>query len=190
MNHHLEKATDALKEDHRVIERVLAVVERLTERPQEASLETWRKTLGFIRDFADQCHHLKEEKLFFPLLEERGIPRAGGPLGMMLLEHEEGRRYVQLMAAALALAEEDPEAARYSLVENARAYLRLLREHILKEDQILFNMADEVLTEEEQKKLVLEFEEHEEKEIGPGVHEKLLKIAQELEGISAGFLPV
>ncbi len=176
-----EKVTEALKHDHRIIEKVLAVLERLMEGSVGASFETWRKAVDFIRNFADRCHHLKEEKIFFPALEERGIARDGGPIGMMLMEHEEGRGYVRLMAAALVLAEEDPKAAEASLVDNARAYLRLLRQHIRKEEEVLFEMADEVLAQEEQNKLLCEFEEHEAKEIGPGVHERYLKLAHELE---------
>ena len=175
------KATEALKHDHRVIEKVLAVLERLTESSGEISLEMWRQALDFIRNFADECHHLKEEKVLFPVLEEHGIPREGGPIGMMLLEHVEARGYVKAMAAALALAKEDPNATRTTLVENARAYLRLLREHIRKEDEVLFEMADETLSPEEQKELLHQFEEHEEREIGSGVHEKYLGIAAELE---------
>jgi hemerythrin-like domain-containing protein len=175
-----EKATEALKSDHRVIERVLAVLERLTERA-ESSPEMWQKAYDFIRNFADHCHHLKEERILFPALQKLGIPSEGGPIGVMLLEHEEGRAYVRGIAEALELAKADPRAATPALFENARAYLRLLREHILKEDQILFNMADEALSSEEQKKLLREFEEHEAKEIGPDVHEKYLQIAQELE---------
>lgn len=176
-----DRATDALKHDHRVIEKVLAVLDRLIENPAETSIETWGKAVEFIRNFADKCHHLKEEKIFFPALEERGIPCQGGPIGVMLMEHEEGRGYVKMMAAALALAKEDPEAARRALVENSTAYLRLLRQHISKEDEILFEMADGALTAEEQKRLLRDFEEHEMGEIGPAVHEKYLKLAQELE---------
>lgn len=176
-----EKATEALKHDHRVIERVLGVVEKFAEGSADVSLEVWSKAVDFIRGFADQCHHLKEERILFPALEERGIPRDGGPIGMMLMEHEEARGYVRSMVAALAQSGEDPEEAKVALLENARAYLRLLRQHILKEDEVLFNMADEVLTPEDQRKLLSEFEEHEAKEIGAGVHEKYLKIAKELE---------
>lgn len=95
---------------------------------------------------------------------------------MMLMEHEEGRGYVRAMADALR-GEVPPKTA---LVENAKAYLSLLRDHIHKEDEILFNMADEILSSEEQKKLLREFEEHEAKEIGTGIHEKYLKMAEEL----------
>ncbi len=177
---HFEKATDALKQDHRVIEKVLAVLEKLARSPAEP-LETWEKAVDFIRNFADRCHHLKEEKILFPALEERGIPRQGGPVGMMLFEHEEGRAYVRGMVEALEFAQGDPEAATPALIEYVSAYLRLLRQHINKEDDILFEMADEALTPEEQKELLREFEKHEMKEIGPGVHGRYLKIAEELE---------
>ena len=184
LHDHFEKATEALRHDHRVIERVLAVLERLAAEPQVGSLETWGKVIDFIRNFADRCHHLKEEKIFFPALEEKGIPRDGGPVGIMLMEHEEGRGYVRGMADALAECGEGLGPAQAALVYNARAYLQLLQGHIQKEDDVLFQMADEALTLEDQKQLLQEFEEHESKEIGTGVHEKYLKIAQELESSS------
>lgn len=180
-NHHFDKATEALKHEHRVIERVLAVVQALADPSRPIVIDPWRKAIEFIRGFADQCHHLKEEKILFPALEKRGIPLEGGPIGMMLLEHEEGRGYVSAMAGALDRAEKDPETARKILTDNAASYLRLLREHILKEDEILFNMADGTLSPAEQKQLAREFEEHEEREIGSGVHEKYLRIVNELE---------
>jgi hemerythrin-like domain-containing protein len=143
-------------------------------------LADWAKAIDFARNFADKCHHLKEEKLLFPAMEERGIPREGGPIGMMLAEHEEGRGYVRAMAAALETAAQDPIAARTTLRRKADAYIRLLREHIQKEDDVLFMLADNVLNSEEQKELLREFEEHELREMGSGVHEKYLRIVQEL----------
>ena len=180
-HHHFDKATEVLKHEHRVIERVLAVVQRLADPSRPLSLEPWRQAIEFIRGFADQCHHLKEEKILFPALEKRGIPVEGGPIGMMLQEHEEGRGYVRAMSEALEKAAKEPEAAKKILADSARCYLRLLRDHILKEDEVLFNMADGTLTLDEQKQLAGEFEEHEEKEIGAGVHEKYLRMAHELE---------
>jgi len=179
----LGKATEALKREHRIIERALAVLEELVEGPRGGSLARWEKVVDFLRIFADKCHHLKEEKILFPALEERGIARDGGPIGVMLMEHEEGRGYVRLMEAALTLAEEDPEAAEPALIGNAKAYLRLLREHIPKEDRVLFAMADAALTDDEQQKLLRQFEEHEALEMGPGAHEKYLALVRELEGI-------
>jgi hemerythrin-like domain-containing protein len=180
-HHHFEKATEVLSDEHRIIERVLAVVEKLATAPMEGSLDVWRKALDFFSHFADQCHHFKEEQVLFPAMEGRGIPRDGGPIGMMLMEHEEGRGYVRSMLGAIALVETKNEAAKEILIDKGKAYLRLLKEHIQKEDEILFRIADDVISPDEQKELLRSFEEHEVKEIGEGVHEKYLKIAEELE---------
>jgi hemerythrin-like domain-containing protein len=176
-----EKATEMLSDEHRVIERVLDVMERLTQHPVVSTLESWKKALDFARHFADQCHHLKEEKILFPAMEAHGIPNDGGPIGMMLIEHEEGRSYVRSMFAAVARAEANDQGAQESLVASARAYIRLLREHIEKEDQVLFRIADDVIPAEEQKQLLRVFEEHEIGEMGTGIHEKYQTIAQLLE---------
>jgi hemerythrin-like domain-containing protein len=177
---HFETATELLKAEHRVIEKVLDALEKLAKTAESSLLADWTKALDFARNFADKCHHLKEEKLLFPALEERGIPREGGPIGMMLAEHEEGRGYVRAMADALESAAKDPLAARTTLRRKADAYIRLLREHIQKEDDVLFVMADGVLSGEDQKLLLREFEEHEAKEMGTDVHARYEKIAQEM----------
>jgi hemerythrin-like domain-containing protein len=176
-----EKATELLSQEHRVIERVLAVIEKLTTRPVEGSIKDWKKALDFIRNFADQCHHFKEEQVLFPAMEQHGIPSEGGPVGVMLIEHEEGRTYVRSMLMAIAAMEAKNPAAKETLLHSARAYLRLLREHIQKEDDVLFRIADEVISADEQKALLHAFEEHEAKEMGEGVHEKYLKLVEELE---------
>jgi len=180
--HKAEKPTEILSDEHRVIERVLDALQRLTAVPVNPSLEQWRKALEFFRHFADQCHHFKEEKVLFPALEEHGIPREGGPIGMMLAEHEEGRGHVRSMIDAVEQVAQGNGAASTTLMDHARAYVTLLREHIQKEDDILFRMADEVIPEDEQRRILKDFENHEAEEMGAGAHEKYLGIARELEG--------
>jgi hemerythrin-like domain-containing protein len=178
--HHIsDTATALLSEEHRIIERLLVVIEKLTTLPLSESRDSWKTTLDVIRGFADGCHHFKEERVLFPALEEHGVPVEGGPVGMMLMEHDEGREYVRSMAAALN--NPDTESTRATLVENARSYIRLLREHIQKEDDVLFRIAEDTLTASEQKDLLRAFEEHETTEMGAGVHEKYLKIVDDLE---------
>ena len=180
-HHQSDKATALLSDEHRVIERVLAALERLTEKPAAEFVAPWNKALDFIRHFADQCHHIKEEKVLFPAMEAHGIPNEGGPIGMMLMEHEEGRSYVRAMFDAVNKIEAGDASAQAALFENAKRDLRLLREHIQKEDDILFRMADEVIPADEQRQLLKTFEAHEAEEMGAGVHEKYLTIARELE---------
>src|SRR5262245_15061965 len=180
-HHCSEKATELLSNEHRVIERVITVLQKLTTKPVENSLDCWRKALDFFNHFADQCHHFKEEQVLFPAMEERGIPKDGGPIGMMLMEHEEGRSYVRSMRAAISLVETKNQVAKEILIDKAKKYVRLMKDHIQKEDEVLFRIAADVIPADEQKALLRSFEEHEAKEIGEGVQEKYLKLVEELE---------
>lgn len=103
----------------------------------------------------------------FDELESRGIPNEGGPIGVMLKEHQEGRELIALMNKAVETSSlEDFELS----IAN---YSELLRNHIVKENNVLFEMADKILDEEKQFELFEKFEKHEESIIGHGVHEEL-----------------
>jgi hemerythrin-like domain-containing protein len=136
-----------------------------------------RQALDFFRTFADGCHHSKEERCLFPSLEARGLPRDGGPTGVMLHEHELGREYLGTMAATLGRAEAGEPEHVERFVRGALGYVRLLRDHIFKEDQRLFVMADHLLTDQDQETLLRSFEEGHR---GEGTHEKYLAVANEL----------
>lgn len=174
--------TDQLSQDHRVIERVLNALDQAASRlhagaPVPAAF--FKEVADFIKGFADGCHHRKEEEHLFPAMEEAGFPRFGGPIGVMLAEHDEGRRYTAgLRAAAERLAAGDADAVN-AVVENARGYAALLRQHIMKEDNVLFMMAKRALSPEKQDELLEAFErvEHED-----GGHDRWLAVAAKLEG--------
>lgn len=177
-------ATEILKEEHRVIERVLRVIgtsaNRL-ERGEEVPVEIFKKAVDFFRNFADRCHHGKEEDLLFPTLEERGVPREGGPLGVMLQEHDQGRSYVKALGEAAEKLREGGSEAREAIIENVRGYVALLTQHIEKEDCVLYRLADDALSEEDKERLIEEYEKVEREKLGEGVHERYLKMVEELE---------
>jgi hemerythrin-like domain-containing protein len=79
---HVESPTDVLKHEHRVIERMLRILnvacEKL-EKSEDVSLEVFKKAIDFICVFADRCHHGKEEETLFPFVEEHGIPKKAVP---------------------------------------------------------------------------------------------------------------
>lgn len=171
------RATEILRNEHRVIEQVLSSMERMTQEflragaiergPAEAALD-------FIRTFADRGHHAKEEDRLFPALEANGFPRGGGPTGVMLAEHEQGRALVRAMAGAVE---------ERKLTEFAKAFLefnRHLRAHIQKEDHCLFPMADSALSEAAHVALVQDFARDEADRLGAGERARCLGIADAL----------
>ena len=114
-------------------------------------------------------------------MEQAGIPVEGGPIGMMLYEHEQGRAFTAGMRrAALQLQGGDASAAS-AVTENALGYAQLLRQHIQKEETILFAMADQFVPPSQQDQVLDGFEHVEHEETGAGVHEKYLALAERLE---------
>jgi hemerythrin-like domain-containing protein len=97
------RPTEQLKQEHQAIKLMLKILEEVCRRLEsgtDANPEHLEKMVDFIRVFADRCHHGKEEVLLFPAMEQAGVPKEGGPIGVMLREHQMGRDYVQGMSDA------------------------------------------------------------------------------------------
>lgn len=178
------KATELLMQEHRLIERVIAIMEKATNRLEGGG--TVRPSLfveacDFNRNFADGCHHKKEEGVFFVTMQAHGVPVQGGPIGVMLSEHEQGRAYTRSICQASELLELGDKTAQDRLILSARGYATLMQQHIYKEDNILFPMAERAIPLQEQEQVMSDFEKVETEEIGEGLYEKYLALAESLE---------
>lgn len=175
------KPTEILMGEHRVIEQVIGCVEKMAaiaDATSRLNTEHAAQAIEFIRHFADHCHHAKEEDQLFKLLYEKGFSSEQGPVAVMLDEHETGRYHVRGMAEAVEAFTGGDKCAAQSFASHARAYAQLLRSHIIKEDFILYPMADEALEEADQQRLLDEFEVVEQGHSDH--HEKFLAVADEL----------
>ena len=177
-------ATEQLKQEHRVIERMLKVIQAAADKQKAGDNlppEFFPRVVDFVRNFADRCHHGKEEDNLFLAMEKHGIPGQDGPIGVMLVEHDRGRAYIrEVDEASKRLASGDASALKVA-AKNAVGYSELLRDHIYKEDNILYNMADQVLSSAEQAELLRKFEEVEMERLGPGKHDRYVKLVESME---------
>lgn len=157
------EAIESLMLEHRVIERGLAALEGFAGKLGREGLDG-RAELGrfvdFIRGYADRLHHAKEEDLLFTRLADSGLPADTGPIAVMLHEHGFGRGLVGELCrlAAVQSPWSNYEASQVSGL--ARQYAALLRDHIRKEDAILYPMAEERLSESELDELGAEFDRY------------------------------
>lgn len=175
---------EILMEEHKAILRLLEVLKKISANLQNGNsvdVGAMEQAVDFIRTFADKCHHAKEEYVLFKFMEERGMPRYGGPIGVMLMEHDQGRSYVSKMAEAVQEIKNGKESAGKKYAENALNFAELLSQHIHKEDNILYPMSEQMMEEKDEEKLLEEFEQSEKERVGEGVHEKYLKILEALE---------
>lgn len=142
-------ATTVLREEHRLILAVTGVLEHLLDAQTDGEpldVDAVESCTMFFRLFADACHHGKEEDLLFTELENHGLSRSVGPIAVMLYEHAQGRELVGRMAAAFDGVRDDDDGALNDLMTSGRGYIDLIRGHILKEDNVLFEMADNMVT--------------------------------------------
>ena len=180
------KPTEELMKEHSAIQLMLEILSEACTRLESGGkvvVTDLEKMLEFLKEFADGCHHAKEERHLFPALERAGIPRERGPIGVMLAEHNLGRSHIRRMSSAISGLAAGDTRAKEEFVQNARAYVHLLTMHIEKENKVLFPMADVHLPLEVQQGLARDFEKLELEEIGAGKHEEFHQLLHELKGV-------
>lgn len=172
-------ATEDLRAEHEGILRMLAILEAVATRlraGRDVPAEHLAGMLDFLKTFADKCHHGKEEDILFPALEAAGLARESGPIGVMLREHTIGRGHIRAMGLALELLPGGGQTPVdrgpvESFCAEASAYVELLTQHIAKENNVLFVMAERLLGQDALTRMHGAFERLESERIGPGRHE-------------------
>lgn len=147
---HKHDCLEELSAEHKKILEKLKELEK-NIKDTEIDKEKIKEFLNFTENFAEP-HHQKEENVLFPALEKKGIPKEGGPIGVMLFEHETEREHIKKLEKALK------ENQKEKVKEEAENIISLLREHIDKEENVLYPWAKNVLSEKELSNLVSQCE--------------------------------
>lgn len=142
--------TQVLVEEHRLILRMIALLEKNAPRTAAGEYRNWQFYLDgvdFIRNYADRFHHAKEEDVLFAALVANGMPKEHSPVAAMLMEHDQGRELVRAMEAAVLAARAGDTTVFQVIADKAMGYAALLRDHIGKEDQVLYPLSERILPE-------------------------------------------
>ncbi len=174
-------AVETLMNEHRTIERVLDALVGFSEdavRRGATEKEELGRFVTFVREFADAFHHGKEEDILFAAMVEAGFPRNGGPIAVMLHEHDQGRGLIGILKARAEQPGPWSDADRQEIAEVSRGYSQMLHAHIHKEDAILYPMAEQHLAPEVMQQVGASCERYEATRLG--THERLHALAEEL----------
>jgi len=112
-------------------------------------------------------------------LERGGVPREGGPIGVMLYEHRLGRELVARLDEELRALERGEDEAAAAIPSACDEYIQLLRNHIAKENGVLFPMGESVAAEMDVAEVGGSYERVEEV-VGREVHEKFERPVEEI----------
>ncbi len=179
----LTTPTKDLRRDHDVILKVVSAMDMLRgilkakDSIDDNMLSIIKDTVDFAKNFTDRCHHGKEESVLFPALNDVGMPKDEGPIAVMLREHKQGREIIERIEASLE-GYKDGNASMNDIIQGIEEYVMLMQHHIFKENNILFNIADMMLTSKGEE---INHAYHRiEDEVMQGRHEHYEHIADEL----------
>ncbi len=179
------RPSEELMSEHRVIERMLACMDceaDAIEAGKTPPVWVFLQTSEFIHGFADECHHGKEEWKMFPTLARDGMPTETGPMKQLIEDHRQGREFNRRIHSAAQRLEAGDMTAKREVLDAIRGYVKLLRVHIKKEDNMFFPMADKMLDEAgQQHELQEEFKQVERDVMGPGAHERFIGMLEHVE---------
>lgn len=180
-------AINELLSEHEAVRLTLKILKKIAQRIDEtgriSDTEHVEQLFEFFSTFVDRCHHGKEEELLFPALEQVGISREGGPVGVMLKEHQQGRDLVAKMKNDLSRYRDGGDNAALNFKKHADDYIALLDFHIEKENNVLFPMAIKHLPENMLVEMKNGFDKIESEKIGVGKHEDFHQMLDALERI-------
>lgn len=174
-------------EEHVLIKRMLKIVRKACYKAIKTSelvYEDFEAMMDFIKYYADDHHHGKEEKLLFNKMVEFAGPAAEKLVTHgMLVEHDLGRLHMAELRKALAAYRSGDDEAILDVIANAISYTHLLHRHIDKEDQVVYPFAERTLEAHVIEDLNLACVDFEAKQKSLGVQEKYLEVVERLERI-------
>jgi len=179
----MNTATQNLENDHVYIIRLIDVMEKMV---LNCATDTAHMELvvNLIKTYADGFHHAKEEQVLFPLLEEKGFSKVHGPVAVMLHEHVEGREFVKGISQRIDVYKAGNVSALPEIYQYMQGYVDLLRDHISKENNVLFKLADKALSSDEQLELLNKFGSIEKQYDSEQIAASIL----EIEGLEAFYM--
>ncbi|MBC8516359.1 MAG: hemerythrin domain-containing protein [Nitrosopumilus sp.] len=136
-------STTSLRRDHELIEKVIKAMEstiQLLNDDKQIPESILLPVIDFSKNFTDVCHHSKEEKSLFPALEKAGLPTNMGPIAMMLIDHQRSREIGAQMEESAKEYLLSGDSTK--LISDMQEYTEHITEHLWKENNKLFMMAE------------------------------------------------
>lgn len=179
------QAIEILVNEHDSILKMIKITQTILENDDKTNVNTdhVEQIIDFIRNFADKYHHLKEEDVLFMEMENHGMSREGGPIAVMLHEHDEGRAYIKQAVDSIGKLKEGDDSGFGQIKDNLLSYCMLLTNHIGKENNILYPMAERLLPPAVKEAMTGNFEETNSTTVDNEYFDKYLKMVDELSDI-------
>jgi hemerythrin-like domain-containing protein len=184
------QAIKILTEEHRLLSKVLTCLERLLQdaaRSDRLDGDSALRILQFLERFADGSHQDKEEEVLFPLLLRRAPRDTRRIVQALLAEHEKERRLFAELRGNLEGAAYGEPLCLDTFVVLAQKYVAIQRKHAAWEDERLLPLAEELLDEHDDSRMLAGFRRIEALQPGGGSREAAACIEKLCEPLGMEF---
>ena len=166
--------TEDLIIEHNSIKLMLDIMSKISESIKAKNVFYTidvEKIVDFLFVYIDQCHRLKEEKIFYPAFTGSHLPVGHDPEDL-INEHILGNIYLKEIICCVENCKMGSTFSCDRIADCMINYVHLIRHHMQKEEKIYFSIAEKVLSKEAQTEMSEQFKTIDEEFFGHGVHKR------------------
>ena len=172
-----------LIDEHRIMERVMDVMEKLAEGIEEQrpiSSDMIMGNIGMLLECNDEYHYGKEEDILLPFLEEIGKNEIKESIQSCITKYRENDKLLATIIDSVDEHSNGDMDATIRIMENIREFVRNVRPLYLNEDEEIFKPLKKNLTTEEMDRLSEKFQDFDYEWDGPTLN-NYQKLVREME---------
>jgi hemerythrin-like domain-containing protein len=149
-----------LLHEHRLIERVLDLMKQERDHitnSQATDIIMVERCIDFLESYGSMTHRVKEETILFPMLLRKDLGERVSILNGLLEDHAEIKQLLDKLASARDAYTRHEEGSIEMIKHQMDELVGLHLLHFKKEEERLFPLVHELLTEQEERELVERF---------------------------------
>jgi hemerythrin-like domain-containing protein len=177
------KPTDNLITEHKEICELLNIMSVIAENIKSKDV-FYPNDVDEIIDsmiiLLDKSHHGKEEDVFYPELILSGILKEKAPLSINNNEHMLAKRYLNEISSCVVNCKIGIDFSGELLADSLANCVDVIHNHIQREEEIVFPLANEAFSIEKQNEIYKKFEDIEQKNIRHNFNDHLNKLVNNL----------
>jgi len=169
------KPTEELMYEHKAIKLMLSIMSKISKSINNKDVfytNDVEKIVDFLFIYADKCHRTKEEKAFYPALLSTKIQLENDPVSLMINEHTIGKGYLKEIMCCVENCKIGSTFSCGRIADCMKNYVDLIQNHIQKEEEIYFRLANQTLSQETQNEISNLFLEIDNDFRVPGLHDQ------------------
>jgi hemerythrin-like domain-containing protein len=175
--------TEILIDEHKDIIELLNIMSKIARNIKSNDVfytSDVEDIIDFLKFFIDRNHHGKEE-ILFPTIISPEIKEENESLNEILYEHTLARNYLKDIYSCVENCKIGNAFSGELLADSLTNYVVLIKEHIQKEEKVIFPMAEEVLSSAKQNEIYGQFERLESKLLTKDFRDHYHKLLENLQ---------